>query len=64
VEAAPAAPTKVRARKGDTIARIAAAHKVSADELARLNGVAVGTELKAGQQIRLPASAPSRRRGQ
>ncbi|MEO8435033.1 MAG: transglycosylase SLT domain-containing protein [Pyrinomonadaceae bacterium] len=64
VEVAPAAPTKVRARKGDTIAKIAAANKVSADELARLNGVSADTELKAGQEIRLPASAASRRRSQ
>jgi membrane-bound lytic murein transglycosylase D len=55
-EAAPAAPTKIRARKGDTIAKIAAARKVSADDLARLNGVAVNAELRAGQEIRLPAS--------
>lgn len=64
VEAASAPTTKVRARKGDTIAKIAAANKVSADDLARLNGVSAETELKAGQEIRLPASAPSRRRGQ
>jgi membrane-bound lytic murein transglycosylase D len=56
---AAAAPslTKVRARKGDTIAKIAAAHKVSADELARLNGIAPNAELQAGQEIRLPNSA-------
>lgn len=60
-EAVPAAPTRVRARKGDTIARIAAAHKVSADDVARLNGISVDTPLRARQEIRLPASAPSRR---
>jgi membrane-bound lytic murein transglycosylase D len=56
---AAAAPslTKVRARKGDTIAKIAAAHKVSADELARLNGIAPNAELQAGQEIRLPSAA-------
>ena len=58
---------KVRARKGDTIARIAAANKVSADEVSRLNGIAPNVELNAGQEIKLPAaSAPgasgSRRR--
>src|SRR6266481_3506818 len=48
--------TKVRARKGDTIAKIAAAHKLSADELARLNGVAPNVELQAGQEIKLPGT--------
>jgi membrane-bound lytic murein transglycosylase D len=47
----------VRARKGDTIARIAAARKLSADEVARLNGIAPNTELQAGQEIKLPGSA-------
>jgi len=61
-ETAPAAPTKIRAKKGDTLAKIAAARKVSAQDLARLNGVSVNAELKAGQEIRLPAAstAPSR----
>jgi LysM repeat protein len=57
--------TKVRARKGDTIARIAAAHNLDANEVARLNGVTAESELRAGQEIRLPvaaAAAPSRRR--
>lgn len=63
-EPAPAAPTKIRARKGDTIAKIAAARKVSAEDLARLNGVSVNAELKAGQEIRLPVSTatPTRQR--
>jgi len=55
---------KVRARKGDTIASIAAARKLSADEVARLNGIAADAELKAGQEIKLPggtASSPKRR---
>jgi peptidoglycan lytic transglycosylase D len=47
---------KVRARKGDTIAKIAAARKLSADEVARLNGIAPNAELKAGQEIKLPGS--------
>jgi peptidoglycan lytic transglycosylase D len=50
--------TKVRARKGDTIAKIAAARKLSADEVARLNGIAPNAELQAGQEIKLPG-APS-----
>src|SRR5437868_3744171 len=56
----------VRARKGDTIGKIAAARKLAADEVARLNGIAPDAELRAGQEIRLPGStAPassSRRR--
>lgn len=48
---------KVRARKGDTIAKIAAARKLSADEVARLNGIAPNAELKAGQEIKLPGSS-------
>jgi LysM repeat protein len=47
---------KVRARKGDTISRIAAANKVSADEVSRLNGIAPNVELNAGQEIKLPAA--------
>jgi membrane-bound lytic murein transglycosylase D len=57
--------TKVRARKGDTIAKIAAAHKLAADEVARLNGIAPNVELQAGQEIKLPGSTtpvPSNRR--
>jgi membrane-bound lytic murein transglycosylase D len=57
--------TKIRARKGDTIARIAAAHNVDANELARINGITADTELRTGQEVRLPAAAvtaPSRRR--
>ena len=51
---------KVRARKGDTITRIAAANKVSADDVSRLNGIAPNVELNAGQEIKLPAaSAPA-----
>ena len=57
--------TKIRARKGDTIARIAAARNLDPNEVARLNGVTPEVELRAGQEIRLPATvaaAPSRRR--
>lgn len=57
--------TKIRARKGDTIAKIAAARSLDANEIAKLNGLTANTELKAGQEIRLPATAgaaPSRRR--
>jgi membrane-bound lytic murein transglycosylase D len=51
--------TTVRARKGDTIAKIAAAHKLSVDELARLNGIAADVELRAGQEIKLPGAGAS-----
>ncbi|HBB97070.1 MAG TPA: hypothetical protein DC054_16970 [Blastocatellia bacterium] len=51
-----ASPGKVRARKGDTIAKIAAAHKLAADDVARLNGIAPNVELQAGQEIKLPAT--------
>jgi membrane-bound lytic murein transglycosylase D len=58
--------TRVKARKGDTIAKIAAARKLSADEVARLNGIAPNTSLQAGQEIKLPSavstSAPTSRR--
>ncbi len=57
--------TKISARKGDTIAKIAAARNLDANELARINGITAETELRAGQEVRLPAvavAAPSRRR--
>ena len=57
--------TKVRARKGDTISKIAAARNLDANEIARLNGMTAEAELRAGQEIKLPATAggaPSRRR--
>jgi membrane-bound lytic murein transglycosylase D len=58
--------TRVKARRGDTIAKIAAAHKLSADEVARLNGIAPNTALQAGQEIKLPSTgstpAPTSRR--
>jgi len=55
---------KVRARKGDTIASIAAARSLDANDVARLNGIPVDSELKAGQEIKVPSTttAPSRRR--
>src|SRR6185436_9218759 len=57
--------TKVKARKGDTIAKIAAARKLSAEEVARLNGIAPNVQLQAGQEIKLPGgsstSSPRRR---
>jgi membrane-bound lytic murein transglycosylase D len=63
----PVAPAlnKVRARKGDTIARIAASRNLDANDVARLNGIPVDAELRAGQEVKIPATAataPSRRR--
>jgi LysM repeat protein len=56
---------KVRARAGDTVAKIAERFNFSADVVARLNGVAADAELQSGQEINLPSvsAAPSRRRG-
>jgi membrane-bound lytic murein transglycosylase D len=65
IENTAAALTKIRARKGDTISKIAASRNLDANELARLNGVTAEAELRAGQEIKLPVSAggaPSRRR--
>jgi membrane-bound lytic murein transglycosylase D len=62
-EGAPAAGIEtVRARKGDTVARIAAARNLDANDVARLNGISVNAELRAGQQIKIPSSAPVSRR--
>jgi len=56
--------TKYRARKGDTIAKIAASRNLDPNDLARLNGITADTELRAGQEVKLPGSTatPSRRR--
>jgi len=57
--------TKIRARKGDTISKIATARKLDVNEIAKLNGLTPNTKLRAGQEIRLPvtaAAAPSGRR--
>jgi membrane-bound lytic murein transglycosylase D len=63
-EAAAPSLNKVRARKGDTIASIAASRNLDANEVARLNGISVDAELRAGQEVKIPATAaaPSRRR--
>ena len=53
--------TKIRARKGDTIARIAAARNLDATEVARLNGVTADVELRAGQEVKLPATSGATR---
>ena len=56
-EAPAAGLAKIRARKGDTIAKIAAAHHLDANDIAKLNGITADAELQAGQEIRLPAAA-------
>ncbi|HEU4870810.1 MAG TPA: transglycosylase SLT domain-containing protein [Pyrinomonadaceae bacterium] len=63
-QGAPAGLDKVRARKGDTIASIAAARNLDPNDVARLNGISVDTELRAGQEVKIPSgtTAPSRRR--
>jgi peptidoglycan lytic transglycosylase D len=61
----PAGLDKVRARKGDTIARIAASRNLDANDVARLNGIPIDAELRAGQEVKIPvtsATVPSRRR--
>ena len=49
----------VRARAGETIAQIASAHGVPADEVARLNAYAADAPLSANQMIKVPAKAPA-----
>ncbi|HKS28167.1 MAG TPA: LysM peptidoglycan-binding domain-containing protein, partial [Pyrinomonadaceae bacterium] len=55
----------VKARNGDTIAKIAERSAVSADEVAKINGITADAELQAGQEIKVPSktSAPQRRGG-
>jgi hypothetical protein len=50
---------KVRARSGDTPTRLAAIHNVSAEEIAKMNGVGVNSEFEAGQEVRIPKAAPA-----
>jgi membrane-bound lytic murein transglycosylase D len=56
--------TKVRARKGDTVRKIAESHGLDANDLGRLNGLTPDAELKAGQEVKLPGTptTSSRRR--
>jgi membrane-bound lytic murein transglycosylase D len=62
----PAAPgmMKVKARSGETPAVLAARYNVSAEEIAKMNGVGINSEFPAGQEVRVPKPAPasSRRR--
>jgi membrane-bound lytic murein transglycosylase D len=61
VTTTPATPglMKIKARMGDTPAKLAERYNVSADEVARMNNTAVNAELTAGQEVRLPSPAPS-----
>ena len=60
VTATPAMPglMMVKARVGDTPARLALIHNVSAEEIAKINGVGVNSEFEAGQEVRIPKAAP------
>ncbi len=49
----------VRAKAGETIAQIASAHGVSADEVARLNAYSADAPLAANQMVKVPAKAPA-----
>jgi membrane-bound lytic murein transglycosylase D len=51
--------TKYRARKGETIRKIAESRNLDANDLARLNGITADTELQAGQEVKLPGSTTS-----
>ncbi|HEY0375662.1 MAG TPA: transglycosylase SLT domain-containing protein [Pyrinomonadaceae bacterium] len=57
----PAVPgmMKVKARQGDTPAKLATIHNVSADEIAKMNGVGVNSEFEAGKEVRIPKAAPA-----
>ena len=62
----PAAPgmMKIKARAGDTPTVLATRHNVSAEEIAKMNGVGINSEFPVGQEVRVPKPAPasSRRR--
>jgi membrane-bound lytic murein transglycosylase D len=66
VNATPAAPgmMKVKARAGETPAILATRYSVSAEEIAKMNGVGINSEFQVGQEVRVPKPAPtsSRRR--
>jgi membrane-bound lytic murein transglycosylase D len=54
--------TKVRARKGDTVRKIAESRGLDANDLGRLNGLTPDAELKAGQEVKLPGTPSTSRR--
>ena len=51
-----------KVRQGDTIAKVARRHGMSATRLARLNGIGRHSRLSAGQRIRVASARTSRRR--
>ena len=61
IAATPATPgmMKIKARSGDTPAKLAERYNVSADDVARMNNTGVNSELPAGQEVKLPTPAPS-----
>jgi membrane-bound lytic murein transglycosylase D len=61
VSTTPATPgmMKIKARPGDTPAKLAERYNVSADDVARMNNTGVNSELPAGQEVKLPSPAPS-----
>ncbi len=62
----PATPgmMKIKARAGDTPAKLAVIHNVSAEDVAKMNGVGVNSEFQSGFEVKIPKAAPasSRRR--
>jgi membrane-bound lytic murein transglycosylase D len=55
---------KVKARAGETPTILATRYSVSAEEIAKMNGVGINSEFQVGQEVRVPKPAPasSRRR--
>ena len=64
--ATPATPgmMKVKARSGETPTILAARYNVSAEEIAKMNGVGVNSEFQSGFEVKIPKASPasSRRR--
>jgi len=58
-EAPAASLSSIRAKKGDTIRKIATPRNLDPNDIARLNGITADTELRAGQEIKLPGGAPA-----
>jgi len=62
--AAPTTPAtpglmKIKARAGDTPAKLAVRYNVSAEDVAKMNNTSIDAELQAGQEVKLPSPAPS-----
>jgi LysM repeat protein len=54
VAAVTSALRKVKAKDGDTVASLAAREKVSAREVAQLNGLLPTSKLNAGRELKIP----------